>query len=290
MNRKRLIEYIFITLGVFFVAVGAHFFFSPNDLVSGGVIGISILLKNLISESLFILIGNGVLLVVGGLVLGKSFFIKTTYATLVMPLFKYVLELIVPSQEVSQLMNLGTHDLFLSSVFGGALIGIGLAIVIRHNATTGGIDVLQQIASKYFKVPFSVALVVIDGLIILAGFISNGILLGLYGILSVIVTAFVLEYLLVSGKAGYTVFIVTNEYEVLKQSIYERIDRGLTKVNVIGGYTNEEKSMIICTISSRELYEFKKIIETNDPKAFTFITKTYRAVGEGFHSSKDSFV
>lgn len=290
MNKKRILEYLAITLGVFFVVAGSHFFFSPYNLVSGGVIGIAILLKDVLSESLFLLIANGLLLIIGGIVLGKEFFIKTAYATLAMPLIKFVLETIISTEQVVELLNLGSYGLIISSVFGGIFVGVGIGIVLRNNATTGGIDVIQQIASKYLKIPFALALFVIDGIIILLGFYINGFLLGLFGILTLIITALVLEYVQISGKTGYTIFIVTKKYEEIKESIFTSIDRGITKVNVVGGYTNEEKSMIICTISSRQLYDFKKIIEQNDPQAFTFVTKTHKALGEGFNTTKETFL
>lgn len=286
MKTIKVKEYLFITFGVFLVAFGSHFFFSPYNLVSGGVVGLSILLNNVISESIFIFIANVIFLILGGVVLGKSFFIKTVYATLMMPVFKWLLEQLIDNNEVSQVMNLGNNSLLLASIFGGALVGVGLAVVLRNNATTGGIDVLQQIVAKLLKMPFTFSMLIIDGLIILLGFFVNGIQIGLFGILTMVVTAIVLDYLLVAGKNGYTVFIVTNEYDKVKEQVFGILDRGITKVNVTGGFSGLEKSMIICTISSRQLYDFKKIILNVDPNAFTFITKTHSTHGQGFLGEK----
>lgn len=287
MSKTKVKEFLLITLGVALVAIGSHFFFSPNNLVSGGVVGISILLKNHIPESIFLLLANTLFLLLGLIVLGKSFFIKTAYATLAMPLIKGLLELLIDNDEVIRVMNFGPNNLIIASIFGGALVGAGLAIVLRNNATTGGVDVLQQIVAKYFKISFAVSLIIIDGLVIILGFYVYGIELGLFGILTMAVTAIVLDYITVAGQSGYTVFIVTTEYEAIRDKVFSKLDRGITKIEVIGAYTDNHKDMIISSISSRQLYDFKKIISEVDPKAFTFITKTHSTHGEGFYGLKE---
>jgi uncharacterized membrane-anchored protein YitT (DUF2179 family) len=171
--------------------------------------------------------------------------------------------------------------LLIGAIFGGLFLGVGLGIVIRNNATTGGMDVVQHIMHKYLNIPFSTAMYITDGIIIGIAMIIN-FQLGLYAVGSMIISGILVDRLSIEGKAGYTVFIVTSFTEKIQEQIYEKLERGITRVKVIGGYSKQEKDMIICTVDRAQLYTFKRIIKLTDPKAFTFVTRTKEALGEGF--------
>lgn len=288
MNKAKIIDYLYITLGVFIVVLGFYFFLMPINLVTGGVMGLSVILKETLGDnvpiSMYVFIANVLLLIIGGIFLGKSFFIKTIYATLIYPVFIFLLEFIDPNLIVGQL----TEGKFLiSSVFGGLVIGAGLGIVIKRNATTGGMDVVQKIMYRFLKIPFSWALYLTDGIIVLLAIFIFGIELSFYALGSMIISGVTIDWILLAGKSGYTVFIVTENYESLKQGIYDEIDRGITRVRVVGGYSNQDKDLIICTISRVELHTFKLLIKRLDPNAFSFVTKTSEAFGHGFSSEKE---
>jgi uncharacterized membrane-anchored protein YitT (DUF2179 family) len=278
-------EYSEITLGVIILMVGFYFFLLPQKMVVGGVMGIAILLEGIISPSLFIFIANAVLLVVGLIFLGKSFFVKTVYASLLAPVIVWMLELTVANDIIMKEMT--ESPLMAAMIFGGILVGLGLGIVIRNNATTGGMDVIQHLVHKYLHIPFTTAMYASDGIIIIVA-MSINFQLGLYAIGAMIVSGAIIDRISIDGKSGYTAFIVTKFASLMRDEIYQRLDRGITKVKVVGGYSNEDKEMIICTINKLQFYNFKRIIKQVDPDAFTFVTKTKEALGEGFSRSSDA--
>lgn len=279
MNKAKLREILEITAGVIVMSAGFYFFLLPLNLIIGGVMGVAVIFQNQIPVSLFMYIANFLLLMLGWIVLGKVFFVKTAYATLLSPTIIWILEKTIPADYFMKFMT--ESPLLIGAAFGGIFLGIGLGVVIRNNATTGGVDVIQNIMHKYLHMSFSTAMYITDGAIILIAMIIN-FQLGLYAVGSMIISGLLIDRLSIEGTAGYTVFIVTDYPDLMQQKIYERLERGITKMKVIGGYSKQEKEMIICTVDRAQLYIFKHIIKNADPKAFTFVTKTKEALGEGF--------
>jgi uncharacterized membrane-anchored protein YitT (DUF2179 family) len=279
MKSAKLREVTEITVGVILLSLGFYFFLLPLNLVIGGVMGISVLIQDFIPVSLFIFIANTILLIIGGIFLGKVFFLKTIYATLLSPAIIYILELTIDSHFFMEKMT--ESPLLIGALFGALCVGSGLGIVIRNNATTGGIDIVQNMMKKYLHIPFSTAMYITDGMIIGAALLID-FQLGLYAIFAMLLSGFIIDRVSIEGKAGYTAFIVSNESALLQKLIYEKLDRGITKIKVIGGFSNQEKDMIVCTVDRAQLYNFKRIIKQADPNAFTFVTRTKEALGMGF--------
>ncbi|MFA5470788.1 MAG: YitT family protein [Acholeplasmataceae bacterium] len=279
MNKMKMLEILEITGGVILLTLGFYFFLLPQNLVIGGVMGISVLLRDVIPVSTFVLVANLVLLLVGLIFLGKAFFLKTVYATLLHPLILLVLELTVEANFFMKYMNESPY--MVSALFGALFVGVGLGMVIRNNATTGGIDIVQNIMHKFLHIPFTWALYIIDGTIIaIALFVDFQA--GLYAFGAMLLSGMIIDRLSIEGKSGFTVFILTDKTKEMQAEIYDKLDRGLTKIKVVGGYTNKEKEMILCTIDRMQLYTFKLIIKRIDPNAFTFVTRTKEAFGFGF--------
>lgn len=279
MNKAKWREVIEITAGVILMSVGFYFFLLPFNLIIGGVMGVSVILQDVIPISTFMYIANTVLLIIGFIFLGKVFFIKTIYATLLSPTIIFILERLV-SQDFF-VKHLTESPLMISALFGGIFLGVGIGIVFRSNATTGGIDIIQNILNKYLHIPFSTAIYLTDGIIILYAILIN-FQLGLYALGSMILTALIVDKLSIEGKSGYTVFIITNYAELMQEKIFLELERGVTLVDAMGGFSKEKKTMIVCTVDRNQLYLFKRIIKQVDPKAFTFVTRTKEALGEGF--------
>lgn len=282
-------EVLQISLGVLFVAIAFYYLFLPASLVTGGVTGLSIIIKELLTlndaiMSVFIFIVNGLLLIIGGIILGKDFFFKTIYGTLLLPLLTLIFSLLPIENDIflNSIQNVN-YKIIIVSTLGALLTGLGLGLVFKNNATTGGTDVIQKILYEKLKVSYSGAIYLTDGVIIALGFYFFGIDSTYFAVISIIISGTVVDKVILSGRAGYTLFIVTNEYHQLKEQIYLKLDRGITKVSVVGGFSEKERDMIICTITRNQLYHLKAIISDVDPKAFTFITKTSESVGQGFH-------
>ena len=281
--REKIFEWVEITLGVTLLAIGFYFFLSATNLVTGGVTGLSVLLRpfKLMSDSVFILLMNIIALLVGWWVLGKSFFYKTFYATLLYPGLIFIFEIVFPNAEVIINQIDPNYQLLITAIFGGIFVGVGMGLVIRNNSTTGGMDVFQRILSIKLHIPFSVALYLIDGIIVLLG-ATIAFQNVFFAIISIFITGFLIEKVAVMGRTSYTVFIVTKEADKIRNNIIEKLDRGLTKISVKGGYKDEDRTMIICTLYRQQLYILKKLIDESDRKAFTIIVKTNEVIGEGF--------
>lgn len=279
LNKTRRIELVEITVGVIIMTLGFYLFLLPQNLVVGGVMGIAVLVQKWVDVDVFYLVANIVLLFVGLIFLGKKFFINTIYAAMLSPVLVFILARTIDNDIIMRHMQESPY--LVSSVFGGISIGLGLALVIRNNSTTGGVDIIQKILHKYLKIPFSTALYIIDGIVILLAMIVD-LQAGFYAIGSMLLAGLFIDRLAIEGKSGYTLFIITDHADRFKDSIIGKLDRSFTKIKVLGGYTNQEKDMIVVTLTMRELYQFKLMVKEADPNAFVFVTKTNEALGEGF--------
>jgi len=172
----------------------------------------------------------------------------------------------------------------VAALFGALIVGLGLGMVFNNNTTTGGMDIVQKIINKYLKVPYSVAIYLTDGIIVILGLLAFNVEVVLYGVLSVFLIGLVVDKIIFNGRSGFTAFIITSPAyeEKVKNAIINDLDRGLTKVRVTGGYTDKERSLIICTIARNQTFDLKDYVLRHDPKAFTFIVETREVVGYGF--------
>src|SRR5690606_37979609 len=134
------------------------------------------------------------------------------------------------------------YVVLIATLCSGVFVGVGIGLVLRYNSSTGGMDVYQKLVNKYLKVPFSVAVYITDGIIILFGMLIS-VQNGLFAVMSMLITGLVIEKVAVAGRSSYTALIITNKTEEIKQQIFDKLDRGLTKVRVVGGYTNQDKDM-----------------------------------------------
>lgn len=288
INKDKISEVLQITFGVILVAVGFYYLLAPATLVTGGVTGLSVIFRKIIGASdfglsAFILIANVLLLIIGLIAIGKEFFLKTIYGSLLLPFITFLLSLLpFDSNIILDQISATSNQLIIVSALGGVFTGLGLGFVFKNNATTGGTDVIQRILYEKLKVPYSVAIYIVDGVIIALGLIFIGFEETFYAVVAIMITGHVVDNVILLGRSGYTVFIVTTDYSVIKEAIYKKLDRGVTILNVMGGYSEKEKEMVVCTITRNQLYQIKAIIAESDPKAFTFITKTSESVGIGF--------
>ncbi|MBN3490680.1 YitT family protein [Acholeplasma equirhinis] len=282
--KEKFKSYSLITLGVFALHIGFYFFLQPIGLVIGGMMGVSMLLEPMISISVgtiyFVL--NIVALILGATLFGKEFFVRTIYATILAPLLVSVFELL----EISDWLVLDQIDqnnhVLIAALGGGVLVGLGIGLVLRNNATTGGMDVFQKAINQYLKVPFTVAVYVTDGIIILFGMLvsfQNGI----FAIFTMFITAFMINKTAIMGRSAFALMIISEKTEEIKKYILKDIDRGLTFLKATGGYTGHEKELVITTVNRQELYMLKDKISELDPKAFTLIFNTKEVLGDGFH-------
>lgn len=291
-------QYTQITIGVIIMTIGFYFFFLPLELNPGGIGGLSIVIHKIINVeaikiSYIVYAFNIFLLIVAYFALGKKFFFRILYPTILYPSVIFIFELAkIPSDIVFSgfAENTDTSQLLIATLFGSLIVGFGLGIVFNNNSTTGGMDIVQKIINKYLKVPYSIAIYGTDGAVVILGLVGGiPIEKVMYGVISVFILGLVVDKIIFNGRLGFTAFIITNsQYEQsIKEAILKNLDRGFTKVKVTGGYTDQERTLIICTIGRNQTFDLKETVISHDPKAFTFIVETREVVGYGFELQED---
>ena len=288
-NKEYLKELFIITFGNFLVAVSFSFFLDPNNLVIGGATGLATIFKNLFEwdTAISVFVINGVLLLIGLIFLGKEFFIKTLYSSVILPVLISFCNLLHDA-----LVNEGeilVNDQALVIIFSSLIMGLGIGLVMRKGATTGGTEIPQKLLYKYCYIPYSVSLYLIDGVIVVLGAIllrEPGQMMDinklLYAIIFIYVSGLVIDQIVFSGFNSRAVHIISSKSEDIKKRILEDFERGVSEVKIVGGYTKEEKTKLICVLSSSEFYRLKGIIHEVDPLAFFYVVRANEVSGEGF--------
>jgi len=283
--KKKAKEWLYITFGVMLIAFSFTVFLNPNNLVIGGVSGLGIIIKALTSgwdPALIILIVNLVLLIIGLLLLGKDFLLKTAYGSLTFPLFIFIFEIIYKSSGVFELLN--NLDMIIIIIFSSSLMGIGCGMVLKLGGTTGGTEVIQKILFKYFHIPFSYSLYALDGVVIILGIVFGVQTLNtaLYVLVFAFISGAVIDLVVFSGFNKRAVYIISNKIEEIKQVVLDDLERGLSSIKVVGEYSKQERTMLVCILSTTEYLRLRSIIESIDPTAFYFVVRANEVRGEGF--------
>lgn len=267
-------EYLSIIVGSAIVAISFNVFLLPNEVASGGVSGISTILKGLFDwRPAFVQWAFNIPLFISGVILlGRNFGVKTAVGTIFLPLVVYLTESWEP----------WTMNPLLGALFGGILVGLGLGIVFRGNASTGGTDLAAQIITKYTGFTLGTSVALIDGLIVLAAAIVFDIEKGLYALIGLYVTTKTIDLVQVGFGRSKLVYIITNRQVEMRDAIYEEIDRGVTKLTATGGYTEAEKPILMVVVHQTEFTRLKKLVRNVDPAAFVIVSDAAEVLGEGF--------
>lgn len=285
--KKKLWTFLWITIGVLLISVAYYFFLEPSKLVTGGVTGLMIMLEPFLPfpPSILMYILNISLLLIGLFLLGKDFFFKTCYASVLSPTFILILEKICEPDIILKGVN-PNNWYFISMLVSSVLMAAGLGICFRVNATTGGMDIFQKIMTKYLHIPYSKTMYLTDWVIILiSGFFirPNNSIYGIegvvYGLICVYLLGYIVDYIALNAKSRRTAYIITSRPEEMKKMIFDLIERGVTECDVRGGYTGNKLVMLICTLDNNETYILKDKIHEIDKDAFTFMSQTKEVIG-----------
>lgn len=286
MNEKRkwlqtLLMLSLVVAGNALYALTVKLFLIPAGLVTGGTTGIALAMNQWlgIPISLFVLLFNVSMLIIGYLLLGRTFAITTIISTFTYPAALELFEWLLGEQIV-------TRDILLCTLFSGLGIGLSLGVVIRAGASTGGMDIPPLVLNRYFRIPVSVSLYVFDFCILLAqAFWSTPEKL-LYGILLVLTYTIVLDKLMLMGTVRTEVKVVTRYPEKVRDAILQKLDRGVTLFYGEGGYLHQETQVVFSVISNRELPQAEKLIRSIDPESFLVVSRVSEVRGRGFSMSK----
>jgi uncharacterized membrane-anchored protein YitT (DUF2179 family) len=269
-----MMEYVYILIGSAIVAVAFNVFLLPNRVASGGVSGISTIAYSVFGwQPAYVQWSLNIPLFIAGVVLlGRQFGVKTLVGTLFLPFVVYLTKDVEPA----------THDPLLGSLFGGIGVGLGLGIVFRGKASTGGTDLAAQIIHKYTGLSLGMCVILIDGLIVLTAAFVFAIEQALYALIALYVTSKTID--LVQIGLGYSkmAIIITNEEEKVRHAILHEIDRGVTKLSGYGGYTDHERPVLMCVVQQSEFTKLKQLVKRIDPSAFVIVMDAAEVLGEGF--------
>lgn len=284
-SKKGLKALLLILIGTFVMAVGYVYFISPYKIAPGGVYGISIVLHHLfgLPIGMMALAMDIPLTLIGIKILGPKFGWKTVVGFVSMAVFVDVLTYFQGN------VPLVEGDALLSAIFGGVLIGFGLGLVFKSKASSGGSDIIAMIINKYTKIPLGTLMIYVDSAIVLVSLIAfRDWKIPLYSWLVIYITGKVVDLVLEGANYDKALFIISDKYEEIKQTIIEDLDRGGTVFHGQGMYSEDTKKIIYTTVSRRESEMLKEYIYEIDPKAFISVMNTHEILGEGFKPLKES--
>lgn len=279
--KKSLIHLIIVLIGNALLALGVTVFVSPTQLIMGGGTGIAFALHHYFQFdiSLSVLIINIIMFIAGLIFLGKKFAMLTIVSTVVYPFFLKLFETIVAFYQP-------TFDLFLSTIFGGILIGLGIGLVLRQGASTGGMDIPPILLNKWFGIPTSVLIYICDFIVIMCQAFSTDLQSLLYSIIVLFISSVTIDKTLMLGSTQIQVVIITPKYEQINSWIHQNLDRGTTYLEITTGLNKEQQKAIMCVLSKRQLHALNNGILEIDPTAFTVISDVHEVHGRGFSLPK----
>ena len=288
-NRLNLKTWLFMNLGVLLMAVGIYFFKAPNGFATGGVSGVAIILANIfpvLTQSVYMMIINVLLLIVGVIVLGKECGILTIYCSLMLSLENWLFEMLVPLSA-----PLTSYPL-LELVYAVLLTGVGSAIIFKCRASSGGTDIVALVLKKYTSMNVGTALLCTDFLIAAMTFIrfgEQGISIdpqtGLFSLLGLFAKVFVVDDIIDSINLCKSFTIITVKPDEINDYILKEIKHGVTVISAHGAYTGENKTVLMTVCCRSEAIRLRKKVYEIDPGAFMIITKTSEIMGKGFRDN-----
>lgn len=268
-----------ILVGTLIMSLGTYFFNVPANIAAGGVTGLSQVLVSLMPFlNLGIVMGvfNLVILTVGIILLGKEFGVYTLIGavsySLYMTIFDFLIVLEKPILE----------DNIANLLIGAVLLGVGLAIVFRQNASTGGTDVIAKIIEKKASINLSTAILIVDTFVILFATSIYGLEKGIYAFMSLYVTTYCVDVTIAGFNSKIQMTIISNQAELINNFIFSEIKRGSTFYKASGGYTKQERNILVTIVDQKQYIKIRNFINSIDEDAFVYITNINEVIGYGF--------
>lgn len=282
IRQKKAVEYLLIVAGTAIMAVSLQFFLDPDGMVPGGFTGIAIIVKEVTSG----LIPGGIPLWVTNLLLnvpmipivlkikGWDFAKRTVAGSLLLSFWLAVIPYVKLFEQ---------PDLFLTSVFGGVSMGIGIGLVFLGKGTTGGTDMCGAILQHFFPhISLPQLMQLLDIIITAVGIAVFGVRIALYSIVVVYLTAKVSDRIMEGSTSAKMLYIISDQSKTIADEILNKLGRGVTGLCGYGMYTNQDKTILICVISPREIARIKDLVLEIDNKAFVIVNDSREVLGEGF--------
>lgn len=282
MDKKRILkEYLFVAAGTTVLAMGINMFYEPNQLVIGGITGLGIVIDSYAMQlwsisiplSVTNLILNLPLLLAAYYFLGKAFLGKTVFGTLFLS----------AALLYTKIIPVFSGDMTLIAVYGGVVCGAGLGLVFRGMGTTGGTDLAAAMIHRFYNhISVSKAIFSMDAFIIVLGFFVFGSEKAMYAIISVYISSKCIDTILEGMSFSKAAFIISEKSSEISNSILMELERGVTALHGRGMYTEDEKDILLCVFSQKEITKVKELVQSADENAFILLTDVKEVLGEGF--------
>ena len=281
MKMSNMRNLCLILLGNTVYALAIVMFILPNDIITGGTTGLGIAVNHYFGLQIhtFVLIFNTLMFLLGAAVLGMKFALTTLVSTFYYPIILGILENVPVLQNV-------TDDKMLSTICGGLMIGLGIGVVIRCGASTGGMDIPPLVLKKRFGIPVSVTMYVMDFMVLIAQMTFGDRERILYGLIMVMTYTIILDKVLVIGVRQTQAKIISERYEEISTAIQEKMDRGTTLLYMEGGHSGKQSRAILVVVSGRELQKLNRIVMDIDDQAFMIVSQVGEVRGRGFTLTK----
>lgn len=271
-------DILYIIIGCLILAYAFQVFLFPNEIISGGISSLSIILNNVFGwEPAYIQYAINVpLLILSFVFLGKEVLFKSILGSLLFPFFVDLLSDVTPI----------TNNPMLAAVYGGVLTGLGVGLVYKAKGSTGGTSIIAQLLEKFTHFSLGESNLYADGVIIIIGFFTFDIEAIMYGVITLVILSRVIDLVLVGSRTQKNVLIISDSPDDIRKEILSNFDRGVTRLNVRGGYKNDEKEMLMVVIQDREITALQEMILQLDDDAFVVVMSANEVMGRGFSLEK----
>ncbi len=272
---------VMIIAGNFLVACAVTFFILPNQILTGGVAGVSVALYPITHIDSIIMINALTisLYLLGVVTLGKVFAMKSLISAIVYPFLITGLSCVTKQFPTTYFQM----DVLVATIYAGVCMGAGLGIVFRANGSTGGMDIPALILTKYTSIRSGNSVMIVDGLTVVLGVLTYGLVPALIGIISVYVCGKTINaIIMIKSEKALELQIISESYEIILDYILQEIDRGATITYGFGAYTKEPRSILMCVVSQKQYPDLEHQIQRIDPSAFVIVKDVNRVKGEGF--------
>lgn len=271
---RRITSWALIFVGALIYSLGLNAFLVANHLTEGGFVGISVLLLYKLHwpVGLTFLLLNIPVLIPGWRLFGHEFILKTTAGVVAVSFFSWL----------TTRWQVPTTDPLLAALYAGVVTGIGLGLIFRTGATTGGADIIARLIRHYWGISMGKILFGIDVIVIASAALVIGYQTAMYSLVALFVSSRVIDFVIEGVSGGKAILIISDEYERIAEEIHQRLNRGTTFLNARGGYTGFERPVVYCVVPREEVNRVQQIVAKIDPRAFVVVYDVHEVMGEGF--------
>lgn len=271
-------EYAQVIIGASMVALSYNLFLLPSKLAAGGISGVSTILYEVyaLSPALTQFAINLPIFIIGWIVLGKDFSWKTLIGTFWVPFMIYL----------TADFPYTVSNPVLGTIYGGVILGIGLGTVYKGHGSTGGTAAIAQVVKKFTGLSSGYSQLIVDGLVVISSIIVFNLELTLFALMCIYITSKTIDIVQLRTSASKLIIIITENEEKIHSMISDQIDRGLTKIRTIGGYSNQNKTMILCVADQQEAVKLKSALQDEEPTSFVVFINASEVLGRGFTLDK----